>query len=239
MGFTLELGDFPSVAHFFAVDNAFLWFGASSGQRVGVDFWSCTRFSVASHVDALDLLVDAVAGGAGVGPGFNFVAFRVPLTVNISAVTLFLFNAFCTLRVENEAFFASATFDAGVSTLQVPFRHVSACLRTSGDTWRVSGASVALHRAEMVTPPVDVNSESVTLVSIGSYSGTETRAISSGITSTGIEHTVFEVFFRVDVLVAGSENTGVIGENRAGFGCPRFSVVVGVARVDHRDSSWA
>lgn len=213
MGFTFELGDFPSVAHFFAVDNAFLWFGASSGQRVSVDFRSGTRFSVASHVDALDLLVDAVAGGAGVGPGFNFVAFRVPFTVNISAVTLFLFNAFCTLRVENEAFFASATFDAGVSTLQVPFRHVSACLRTSGDTWRVSGASVALHWAKMVTSPVNMDSKSVTLVSIRGNGGTETRAISSRITSTCVENTVFEVFFRVDVLVAGSENTGIIGEN--------------------------
>jgi hypothetical protein len=227
------------VAHFFAVNNAFLWCGASSGQLVSVDFWSGAWFSVAPHIDALNFLVDAVAGGTRVGSSINFITFRVPFTVDVSTVTLFLFNAFGSFRVEDETFFTSTTFNTSVSAFRVPLWHVSASLWTSGDAWRVSGASVALHWAEMVAPPVNVNSESVTLVGVSGDGGTETGAVSSGVTGTGIENTVFKVFFWVDVLMARSENTGIIGEDGASLGGPWFSVVVGVTRVDHGDSSWA
>ena len=61
---TLWLAQSPRVTDLIALDNALLWLGASGSN--GLDFWGGAWSGVAAHVNALDILVDAVTSGTGV-----------------------------------------------------------------------------------------------------------------------------------------------------------------------------
>lgn len=217
VGGALEFFLLPGVTDFFAFDDALFWLAALGGGRCLVGFDAdgsrCAFGGTTTHVHALDLLVDAVAGGAVSGSALDSVSLAIPDTVDLGAVALFGLDTLGAFSVENHTFFALAALDASVFTWLVPSVDVLAGLWTSWNTWVVSSAAVALNWTELVASPVHMNTKSVTLVGIGSNGSTETCAIVTGITSTGVKHTVLVVLCWVDPLVAWSEYSGGISDH--------------------------
>lgn len=226
------------------------WWWAWSGWRTwwalsGV-FWggwgTVGTVSWAWETDAFDLSVHTVATGALVRLTCDLFTFSVVDTIDFHTEAVFLFQALGTVFRKNGVVDTFATFNTNFLAFfdnQIPSTDVSAGKWTSGNTWVVFSASVALHWAKSLVSPGNMDTLFVTSLSVSSDGGTETFTFSTGITSTGVVLTVFEVVVDVDVGVALGEWTGLIFQNGTSFGGPGLSEWVQSANVLDVNRFWA
>lgn len=204
--------------------------------------WSAwSGVSWAWKTNALNFSVHAVATGASVGLRSDFFSFGVFNTVNFHTEAVFLFQAFSAVFRQDGVVDALATFNTNFLAFfgdLIPSANVGTGQWTSGNTWRVFSATVALHWAESLVSPRNVDTFFVTGLSVSSNSGTKTFAFSTSVTSTGVILTVFKVVVDVDMGVAFGEWTGLIFKNGTPFGRPSFSEWIQSADISNMLWFW-
>jgi hypothetical protein len=222
------------------------WSGWGTWWALSGVFWSgwatVGGVSWAWETDAFNFAVHAVATGTGVGLIGNFFAFSIMDTVDFHTETVFLFQALSTVFRKNGVIDTFATFNTNFLAFfddQIPSTDVSAGQWTRGNAWVILSATVTLHWAKSLVSPRNVDTLFVTSLSVSGDSGAETFTFSTGVTSTGVVLTVFEVVIDVHVGVALGEWTGLIFQNGTSFGGPSLSEWVQSADVFNVNRFWA
>jgi hypothetical protein len=208
------------------------WNGTSGVLWSGWSAWS--GVSWAWKTDALNFSVHAVTASASIRLASDFFTLSVFNSVEFHTEAVLLFQAFSTVFRQDSIVDTFTTFNTNFLAIfgdLIPSSDVSTSQWTSGDTWIVLPASVALHWAKTLVPPRNVDTFLVTSLSIGGDGGTKTFAFSTGVASAGIVLTVFKVVIDVNVSVTFREWTVLIFKNGTSFGRPSFSEWVQRANV--------
>lgn len=155
-------------------------------------------------------------------------------TVNDLTDAVLGLHAMLAIVGHNVVLIASATLNTCVWAClldEFPVVEVVAGLGAGADTWIVRSAAIALNWTELLVTPVNVNTMSVTLLSIGTNGCTETLTVSARVTSTSVKDTVFVILGWVDMSVTSLEQVAV--DNGTLLDRPDLSVWVRVADVNN------
>jgi hypothetical protein len=185
----------------------------------------------------MDFTFHAIGWWASIWEWVNLFTMTVSNTINDLANAFFGLHTMLTIIWHDVFVVASATFNTCVWTVGnniSPVVEVIAWLSASTDTWIVWSATVALDWAKFLVSPVDMDTMSVTFLSISTNSGTKTFAITTWVTSASVEDTVFVELGWVNMSMASLEDWSI--DDWTLLDWPDLSVWVWV--TDINDVSW-